>query len=149
MTAINFDLDKKISKTEVKTIKLGGKEHALTFNDETRKLLDDMTIKLFSTAHAFDDKSDAFINDYTVEERQDSLYQAISAQRESLMEGLDKLFGKGEGKRLYEYYGNSFTKLSAVVRELVKLQDQEDGIAKSNVDRKHQAKRARYTKKRG
>ena len=50
---------------------------------------------------------------------------------------------------LYDYYGNSFTKLSAVVRELVKLQDQEDGIAKSNADRKHQVKRARYTKKRG
>ncbi len=149
MTAINFDLDKKIPKAEVKTIKLGGKERGLTFNDETRKLLDDMTIKLFSTAHAFDDKSDAFINDYTVGERQDSLQKAISDQRSSLMEGLDKLFGKGEGKRLYEFYGNSFTKLSAVVRELVKLQDQEDGIAKANADRKHQAKKTRYVKKRG
>ena len=108
-----------------------------------------MAIKLFSTAHAFDDKSDEFINDYTVGERQNSLHQVISDQRSSLMEGLDKLFGKGEGKRLYDYYGNSFTKLSAVVRELVKLQDQEDGIAKSNADRKHQVKRARYTKKRG
>lgn len=149
MTAINFDLDKKIPKAEVKTIKLGGKERGLTFNDETRKLLDDMTIKLFSTAHAFDDKSDEFINDYTVGERQNSLHQAICAHRDTLIEGLDKLFGKGEGKRLYDYYGNSFTKLSAVVRELVKLQDQEDGIAKSNADRKHQVKRARYTKKRG
>ena len=149
MTAINFDLDKKIPKAEVKTIKLGGKERGLTFNDETRKLLDDMTIKLFSTAHAFDDKSDEFINDYTVGERQNSLHQVICAQRDSLIEGLDKLFGKGEGKRLYDYYGNSFTKLSAVVRELVKLQDQEDGIAKSNADRKRQAKRARYAKKRG
>lgn len=149
MTAINFDLDKKIAKVETKVIKIGGAEHSITFNDETRKLLDDMTISLFSTAHAFDDQSDAFINDYTVGERQNSLHQAICAQRDSLIEGLDKLFGKGEGKRLYDYYGNSFTKLSAVVRELVKLQDQEDGIAKSNADRKHQVKRARYTKKRG
>lgn len=149
MTAINFDLDKKIAKVETKVIKIGGAEHSITFNDETRKLLDDMTISLFSTAHAFDDQSDAFINDYTVGERQDSLQKAISDQRSSLMEGLDKLFGKGEGKRLYEFYGNSFTKLSAVVRELVKLQDQEDGIAKANADRKHQVKKTRYIKKRG
>lgn len=149
MTAINFDLDKKIAKVETKAIKIGGVEHSITFNDDTRKMLDDMTIGLFSTAHAFDDQSDAFINDYSVGERQKSLQKAISDQRNNLMEGLDKLLGKGEGKRLYEFYGNSFTKLSAVVRELVKLQDQEDGIAKANADRKRQAKKTRYIQKRG
>ena len=147
MTAINFNLDKAIAKADTKTVRIGGKDHELVFNDEMRNKLEELQIVVYSEAQAFDDNRDAFINDYTVDDRKRTLKDVSKAQRDNLIKGMDDLFGAGEGQRLYEYYGHSFTKLSAVLVELIKIQDAEDKI-KSD-DHKHQAKRQRYTHKRG
>lgn len=147
MTAINFDLDKKVAKVQTKTVRIGGKDHQLAFDDHTRQLLDDLRISALGVAQSFDDISDAFANDYTVAERKKTLSKAVSDQRDALMSGLDDLLGKDEGKRIYDFYGHSFVKLAEVVRELSKLQDQEDGIKEENAEHKHNAKRARYTGK--
>lgn len=147
MTAINFNLDKAIAKADTKTVRIGGKDHELVFNDEMRNKLEELQIVVYSEAQAFDDNRDAFINDYTVDDRKRTLKDVSKAQRDNLIKGMDNLLGAGEGQRLYDYYGHSFTKLSAVLTELTKIQDAEDKI-KSD-DHKHQAKRQRYTHKRG
>ena len=147
MTAINFNLDKAIAKAETKTVRIGGKDHELVFNDEMRNKLEELQIVVYSEAQAFDDNRDAFINDYTVDDRKRTLKDVSKTQRDNLIKGMDDLLGAGEGQRLYDYYGHSFTKLSAVLVELIKIQDAEDEI-KSD-DHKHQAKRQRYTHKRG
>lgn len=147
MTAINFNLDKAIAKADTKTVRIGGKDHKLVFNDEMRNKLEELQIVVYSEAQAFDDNRDAFINDYTVDDRKRTLKDVSKAQRDNLIKGMDDLLGTGEGQRLYDYYGHSFTKLSAVLAELTKIQDAEDEI-KSD-DHKHQAKRQRYTHKRG
>ncbi|MFJ6989751.1 MAG: hypothetical protein ACIRZL_05380 [Limosilactobacillus mucosae] len=147
MTAINFNLDKAIAKADTKTVRIGGKDHELVFNDEMRNKLEELQIVVYSEAQAFDDNRDAFINDYTVDDRKRTLKDVSKAQRDNLIKGMDDLLGAGEGQRLYDYYGHSFTKLSAVLVELIKIQDAEDEI-KSD-DHKHQAKRQRYTHKRG
>ncbi|WP_420214733.1 hypothetical protein ACOBMG_03810 [Limosilactobacillus mucosae] len=147
MTAINFNLDKAIAKADTKTVRIGGKDHELVFNDEMRNKLEELQIVVYSEAQAFDDNRDAFINDYTVDDRKRTLKDVSKTQRDNLIKGIDDLLGAGEGQRLYDYYGHSFTKLSAVLVELVKIQDAEDEI-KSD-DHKHQAKRQRYTHKRG
>ncbi|WP_270642872.1 hypothetical protein [Limosilactobacillus mucosae] len=147
MTAINFNLDKAIAKADTKTVRIGGKDHELVFNDEMRNKLEELQIVVYSEAQAFDDNRDAFINDYTVDDRKRTLKDVSKAQRDNLIKGMDNLLGAGEGQRLYDYYGHSFTKLSAVLAELTKIQDAEDKI-KSD-DHKHQAKRQRYTHKRG
>ena len=147
MTAINFNLYKAIAKADTKTVRIGGKDHELVFNDEMRNKLEELQIVVYSEAQAFDDNRDAFINDYTVDDRKRTLKDVSKAQRDNLIKGMDDLLGAGEGQRLYDYYGHSFTKLSAVLVELIKIQDAEDEI-KSD-DHKHQAKRQRYTHKRG
>lgn len=147
MTAINFNLDKAIAKADTKTVRIGGKDHELVFNDEMRNKLEELQIVVYSEAQAFDDNRDAFINDYTVDDRKRTLKDVSKAQRDNLIKGMDDLLGAGEGQRLYDYYGHSFTKLSAILVELIKIQDAEDKI-KSD-DHKHQAKRQRYTHKRG
>lgn len=147
MTAINFNLDKAIAKADTKTVRIGGKDHELVFNDEMRNKLEELQIVVYSEAQAFDDNRDAFINDYTVDDRKRTLKDVSKTQRDNLIKGMDDLLGAGEGQRLYDYYGHSFTKLSAVLAELIKIQDAEDKI-KSD-DHKHQAKRQRYTHKRG
>lgn len=147
MTAINFNLDKAIAKADTKTVRIGGEDHELVFNDEMRNKLEELQIVVYSEAQAFDDNRDAFINDYTVDDRKRTLKDVSKAQRDNLIKGMDNLLGAGEGQRLYNYYGHSFTKLSAVLAELTKIQDAEDKI-KSD-DHKHQAKRQRYTHKRG
>lgn len=147
MTAINFNLDKAIAKADTKTVRIGGKDHELVFNDEMRNKLEELQIVVYSEAQAFDDNRDAFINDYTVDDRKRTLKDVSKTQRDNLIKGMDDLLGAGEGQRLYDYYGHSFAKLSAVLVELVKIQDAEDEI-KSD-DHKHQAKRQRYTHKRG
>lgn len=147
MTAINFNLDKAIAKADAKTVRIGGKDHELIFNDEMRNKLEELQIVVYSEAQAFDDNRDAFINDYTVDDRKRTLKDVSKTQRDNLIKGMDDLLGAGEGQRLYDYYGHSFTKLSAVLVELIKIQDAEDKI-KSD-DHKHQAKRQRYTHKRG
>lgn len=147
MTAINFNLDKAIAKADTKTVRIGGKDHELVFNDEMRNKLEELQIVVYSEAQAFDDNRDAFINDYTVDDRKRTLKDVSKTQRDNLIKGMDDLLGAGEGQRLYDYYGHSFTKLSAVLVELTKIQDAEDEI-KSD-DHKHQAKRQRYTHKRG
>lgn len=147
MTAINFNLDKAIAKADTKTVRIGGKDHELVFNDEMRNKLEELQIVVYSEAQVFDDNRDAFINDYTVDDRKRTLKDVSKAQRDNLIKGMDDLLGAGEGQRLYDYYGHSFTKLSAVLAELVKIQDAEDKI-KSD-DHRHQAKRQRYTHKRG
>ncbi len=147
MTAINFNLDKAIAKADTKTVRIGGKDHELVFNDEMRNKLEELQIVVYSEAQAFDDNRDAFINDYTVDDRKRTLKDVSKAQRDNLIKGMDDLLGAGEGQRLYDYYGHSFTKLSAVLAELTKIQDAEDEIKSDG--HKHQAKRQRYTRKRG
>lgn len=66
MTAINFNLDKAIAKADTKTVRIGGKDHELVFNDEMRNKLEELQIVVYSEAQAFDDNRDAFINAYTV-----------------------------------------------------------------------------------
>ena len=126
MTAINFNLDKAIAKADTKTVRIGGKDHELVFNDEMRNKLEELQIVVYSEAQAFDDNRDAFINDYTVDDRKRTLKDVSKAQRDNLIKGMDDLLGAGEGQRLYDYYGHSFTKLSAVLAELTKIQDAED-----------------------
>ena len=128
MTAINFNLDKAIAKADTKTVRIGGKDHELVFNDEMRNKLEELQIVVYSEAQAFDSNRDAFINDYTVDDRKRTLKDASKAQRDNLIKGMDDLLGAGEGQRLYDYYGHSFTKLSAVLAELTKIQDAEDSI---------------------
>ena len=147
MTAINFNLDKAIAKADTKTVRIGGKDHELVFNDEMRNKLEELQIVVYSEAQAFDDNRDAFINDYTVDDRKRTLKDVSKAQRDNLIKGMDDLLGAGEGQRLYDYYGHSFTKLSAVLAELTKIQDAEDEIKSDG--HKHQAKRQRHTRKRG
>lgn len=147
MTAINFNLDKAIAKADTKTVRIGDKDHELVFNDEMRNKLEELQIVVYSEAQAFDDNRDAFINDYTVDDRKRTLKDVSKAQRDNLIKGMDNLLGAGEGQRLYDYYGHSFTKLSAVLVELIKIQDAEDEVKSG--DHKHQAKRQRYTHKRG
>lgn len=147
MTAINFNLDKAIAKADTKTVRIGGKDHELVFNDEMRNKLEELQIVVYSEAQAFDDNRDAFINDYTVDDRKRTLKDVSKAQRDNLIKGMDDLLGAGEGQRLYDYYGHSFTKLSAVLAELTKIQDAEDEIKSDG--HKHQVKRQRYTRKRG
>ena len=127
MTAINFNLDKAIAKADTKTVRIGGKDHELVFNDEMRNKLEELQIVVYSEAQAFDDNRDAFINDYTVDDRKRTLKDVSKAQRDNLIKGMDDLLGAGEGQRLYDYYGHKI---------------------KSD-DHKHQAKRQRYTHKRG
>ena len=75
----------------------------------------------------------------------DSLDKALV----NLENSLDTILGKGEGKRLYDYYGKSTYLLSQVAEALVNLNDKINGEQETNYNRRKKEVRDHYTKKRG
>lgn len=147
MTVINLDLDKKFDSVKLnRDVVAGGKTYHLVFNDEMYQKMADLQIAEASLLDRLDKRKDDFVDKMNVSQRQEFMRDSLGEVLANLEDSLDKILGKNEGKRLYEYYGKSTYLLGRVAEELIKLNDQINGDQELNYERKKQAVRDHYTK---
>lgn len=147
MTVINLNLDKEFGNVRLdREVIAGEKKYHLVFNDAMYQKIADLQIAEVSLLDQLEKRKDEFVDKMNVKERQEFLHNSLDKALISLEESLDTLLGKGEGKRLYKYYGESTYMLSRVAEELIKLNDKINGDQEANFDRKKKAVRDHYTK---
>ena len=150
MTVINLNLDKKFDNVKLnREVVAGGKTYHLVFNDEMYQKIADLQIAEASLLDQLDKRKEEFVDKRNVTQRQDFMRDTLDKALKNLEESLDKILGKGEGQRLYKYYGESTYLLGRVAEELIKLNDQINGDQELNYERKKQAVRDHYTKGHG
>lgn len=147
MTVINLNLDKEFGNVKLdREVVAGEKKYHLVFNDAMYQKIADLQIAEVSLLDQLEKRKDEFVDKMNVTERQKFLHESLDKALVSLEESLDTILGKGEGKRLYKYYGESTYMLSRVAEELIKLNDKINGDQEANFDRKKKAVRDHYTK---
>ncbi|WP_407366375.1 hypothetical protein [Limosilactobacillus oris] len=150
MTVINLNLDKKFDNVKLnREVVAGGKTYHLVFNDEMYQKIADLQIAEASLLDQLDKRKEEFVDKMNVTQRQEFMRDSLDKALKNLEESLDKILGKGEGQRLYKYYGESTYLLGRVAEELIKLNDQINGDQELNYERKKQAVRDHYTKGHG
>lgn len=150
MTVINLNLDKKFDNVKLnREVVAGGKTYHLVFNDEMYQKIADLQIAEASLLDQLDKRKEEFVDKMNVTQRQEFMRDSLDKALKNLDESLDKILGKGEGQRLYKYYGESTYLLGRVAEELIKLNDQINGDQELNYERKKQAVRDHYTKGHG
>ncbi|WP_242362330.1 hypothetical protein [Limosilactobacillus antri] len=150
MTVINLNLDKKFDNVKLnREVVAGGKTYHLVFNDEIYQKIADLQIAEASLLDQLDKRKEEFVDKMNVTQRQEFMRDSLDKALKNLEESLDKILGKGEGQRLYKYYGESTYLLGRVAEELIKLNDQINGDQELNYERKKQAVRDHYTKGHG
>lgn len=150
MTVINLNLDKKFDNVKLdREVVAGGKTYHLVFNDEMYQKIADLQIAEASLLDQLDKRKEEFVDKMDVTQRQEFMRDSLDKALKNLEESLDKILGKGEGQRLYKYYGESTYLLGRVAEELIKLNDQINGDQELNYERKKQAVRDHYTKGHG
>lgn len=150
MTVINLNLDKKFDNVKLdREVVAGGKTYHLVFNDEMYQKIADLQIAEASLLDQLDKRKEEFVDKMNVTQRQEFMRDSLDKALKNLEESLDKILGKGEGQRLYKYYGESTYLLGRVTEELIKLNDQINGDQELNYERKKQAVRDHYTKGHG
>ncbi|WP_251548339.1 hypothetical protein [Limosilactobacillus caecicola] len=147
MTVINLNLDKKFGNVQLnREVVAGEKKYNLVFNDEMYQKIADLQIAEVSLLDQLEKRKDDFVDKMNVTQRQEFLHSSLDKALINLEESLDTILGKGEGKRLYKYYGESTYMLSRVAEELIKLNDKINGDQEANFERKKKAVRDHYTK---
>lgn len=150
MTVINLNLDKKFDNVKLnREVVAGGNTYHLVFNDEMYQKIADLQIAEASLLDQLDKRKEEFVDKMNVTQRQEFMRDSLDKALKNLEESLDKILGKGEGQRLYKYYGESTYLLGRVAEELIKLNDQINGDQELNYERKKQAVRDHYTKGHG
>ena len=150
MTVINLNLDKKFDNVKLdREVVAGGKTYHLVFNDKMYQKIADLQIAEASLLDQLDKRKEEFVDKMNVTQRQEFMRDSLDKALKNLEESLDKILGKGEGQRLYKYYGESTYLLGRVAEELIKLNDQINGDQELNYERKKQAVRDHYTKGHG
>lgn len=147
MTAINVNLDEKFNFSLTRNVTIGKKTYNLTFNDEMYKKTADLQIAEVSLLDELNKQRKDFEENMNVDQRKKFMHEAFNKALNNLFDSLDSILGKGEGKRLYDFYGKSTYVLGAVANELVKLNDQLNSDQKNNLKNKKKAIKNYYAKK--
>lgn len=147
MTAINVNLDEKFNFDLTRKVTIGKKEYGLTFNDDMYKKIADLQIAEVSLLDELNKQKKDFEENMNVDQRKKFMHEAFDKALNNLFNSLDSILGKGEGKRLYNFYGKSTYVLGAVANELVKLNDQINSDQKTNLKNKKKAIKNYYAKK--
>lgn len=148
MTVINLDLDKKFKNVNLKRdVVAGEKTYHLTFDDAMYQKIADLQVAEVSLLDDLDKEKDSFINDMDVDQRKKFINKTLNEGLERLENSLDTILGKGEGKRLYNYYSKSTYLLGRVANELVMLNDQINADKQENRAERRKALRKHYSKK--
>lgn len=137
MSVIN--LDQQLDIENVVTVRLAGKDYKLIFNDEFAKKLSEADLKITNYESKVNDLD---VDNMTPKEQRKVLMEGYATANDAAVQALDSVLGKGEGKRLYNYYHQS----TDVLAELIgKLRDLANNTVKERENRKERRK-AKYTK---
>lgn len=147
MTAINVNLDEKFNFDLTRKVMIGKKEYGLTFNDDMYKKIADLQIAEVSLLDELNKQEKDFEENMNVDQRKKFMREAFDKALNNLFNSLDSILGKGEGKRLYNFYGKSTYVLGAVANELVKLNDQINSDRRTNLSNKKKAIKKYYSQK--
>lgn len=139
-----IDLDKKLSLT--KNVRVAGKEYSIQISDEVDKALSfltnlDMPYQMFELQSKVDLLEGDGTDVPTLEQYHKFTESELNKTRDSAFEALDKVFGEGEGQRIYEYYNKSTKAVMTIIdilqEELGEVMKQRNDTAKKHYNNKN------------
>lgn len=142
MPSINLDerlnLDTKVNVT------VAEKEYSLVLNDELSVKISDVQLELSKRIEDLTDMPEEKFKEMSLEERKKLVVDTMHDGREDIFKAMDRIFGTGEGKRIYDYYNQSTRAISKIIAA---IDDVLNDKLQTNKNRKER-RAEKYTKKR-
>ena len=142
MPSINLDerlnLDTKVDVT------VAEKEYSLVLNDELSVKISDVQLELSKRIEDLTDMPEEKFKEMSLEERKKLVVNTMHDGREDIFKAMDRIFGAGEGKRIYDYYNQSTRAISKIIAV---IDDVLNDKLQTNKNRKER-RAEKYTKKR-
>lgn len=118
-----INLDDRINNQE--DVVIAGKNYKVTFNDDFRKQVSAVMLKAQEEIHKAEQIDNKKINSMTHEEKTELLDNVFESARQAMTDFFDKCFGKGEGKRIFDFYHQDTSALQKIMAILQKEADKE------------------------
>lgn len=146
MTAIN--LDNKLNVQNKVEVTIAGKEYSLLLNDEIGKEITNTLLEIDDGTKPIRDENELEeLEKADLEVQKETVCGALDSVRDTEIRTFDKILGRGEGKRIYKYYGNSTQALTFLLTELQKIYNKSITLKKEKKKKKKAKKRRKYIKK--
>ena len=137
MPSINLDerlnLDTKVDVT------VAEKKYSLVLNK-----ISDVQLELSKRIEDLTDMPEEKFKEMSLEERKKLVVDTMHDGREDIFKAMDRIFGTGEGKRIYDYYNQSTRAISKIIAA---IDDVLNDKLKTNKNRKER-RAEKYTNKR-
>jgi len=146
MAIKEINLDAKIDNFSKANVRIAGKVYSIVIDDEMFKRLTELQTETSAYFTNLDDISNEEFIELGEKGRKEVVSNLFAELKSQMIATLDDLLGEGEGKRLYQRFGNKTVALSYLIEELRNIYT--NSIKEKIEEEKKQDKRMKlYTKR--
>lgn len=146
MAIKEINLDAKIDNFSKANVRIAGKVYSIVIDDEMFKRLTELQTETSAYFTNLDDISNEEFVELGEKGRKEVVSNLFAELKSQMIATLDDLLGEGEGKRLYQRFGNKTVALSYLIEELRNIYT--NSIKEKIEEEKKQDKRMKlYTKR--
>lgn len=140
----SINLDERLDLETKVDVTVAGKNYSVMLNDELSAKISDVQLELSQRIEDLTDMSEKEFKEMSLDERKKLVSDTMNDGREDIFRAIDRIFGDGEGKRIYDYYNQSTRAISKVISA---IDDILNDRLQTNRNRKER-RTEKYTRKR-
>lgn len=141
---VSINLDERLDLETKVDVTVAGKNYSVMLNDELSAKISDVQLELSQRIEDLTDMSEKEFKEMSLDERKKLVSDTMNDGREDIFRAIDRIFGDGEGKRIYDYYNQSTRAISKVISA---IDDILNDRLQTNRNRKER-RTEKYTRKR-
>ena len=141
---VSINLDERLDLETKVDVTVAGENYSVMLNDELSAKISDVQLELSQRIEDLTDMSEKEFKEMSLDERKKLVSDTMNDGREDIFRAIDRIFGDGEGKRIYNYYNQSTRAISKVISA---IDDILNDRLQTNRNRKER-RTEKYTKKR-
>lgn len=141
---VSINLDERLDLETKVDVTVAGKNYSVMLNDELSAKISDVRLELSQRIEDLTDMSEKEFKEMSLDERKKLVSDTMNDGREDIFRAIDRIFGDGEGKRIYDYYNQSTRAISKVISA---IDDILNDRLQTNRNRKER-RTEKYTRKR-
>lgn len=141
---VSINLDERLDLETKVDVTVAGKNYSVMLNDELSAKISDVQLELSQRIEDLTDMSEKEFKEMSLDKRKKLVSDTMNDGREDIFRAIDRIFGDGEGKRIYDYYNQSTRAISKVISA---IDDILNDRLQTNRNRKER-RTEKYTRKR-
>lgn len=141
---VSINLDERLDLETKVDVTVAGENYSVMLNDELSAKISDVQLELSQRIEDLTDISEKEFKEMSLDERKKLVSDTMNDGREDIFRAIDRIFGDGEGKRIYDYYNQSTRAISKVISA---IDDILNDRLQTNRNRKER-RTEKYTRKR-